>query len=73
MAKICETAKLLPPYPFSFSSETKAKIHIFCINCELKNALSERPARKDRRQKLPRVESSRLPSLKADGHRERNT
>ncbi|KAH6667739.1 hypothetical protein B0J14DRAFT_567113 [Halenospora varia] len=42
MAKTCERAKIRPPYPSSLCSETEAKIHVFCINCESKSALGKR-------------------------------
>jgi hypothetical protein len=42
MAKAYESAKIWPPYPSLLCSETEAKIHVFCINCDPQNALKER-------------------------------
>jgi hypothetical protein len=42
MAKTYESAKIRPPYPSSLCSETDAKIHVFCIKCDPRDALTER-------------------------------
>src|SRR5438045_1411466 len=42
MAKTYESAKIWPPYPSLLCSKTEAKIHVFCINCDPRNALMER-------------------------------
>jgi hypothetical protein len=42
MAKTRESAKIWPPDPSSHCSETEAKIHIFCIDCESPSALTKR-------------------------------
>jgi hypothetical protein len=42
MANTYESTKVLPPYTSSLCSETEAKIHVFCIDCESNSALSKR-------------------------------
>jgi hypothetical protein len=42
MTNTCGSTKIWPAYTSSLWSETEAKIHVFCIDCEPKSALSRR-------------------------------
>ena len=42
MAKTGKNAKIRPLYPSLLCSETEATIHIFCVNCDTRNALTKR-------------------------------